>query len=351
MALLDDPKWVCPQCTYSNWLTSPFCILCRCQKPPEIIPKTSASRSRAQNQGTSGRVKPPHNRYSSGEASSCSPHIILEDSAAAWCASSVACGSDKWICHSCTYANWPNASRCVMCKVPRAQVECQRSEQTHGCTSNAGAVGGKDAPSQTALQPAQVKGGTCKKYYKAVDNSPHQKWRCPKCTYDNWSSAAKCAMCQSSKVRTPSPPLVEHHPTDRLATKLDGVLPSDNSTSFHQKNANAAAALICAQSPTPSNRHTVVTIDGPEQGALKPSSNEIHQIRNRLSSDDWLFLNACVGVVTNDYGPVKKYLRSGAGDKARQLTRDECVVLNNPSKFNVGSTLVQLAIRYTIHST
>lgn len=345
MALLDDPKWVCPQCTYSNWLSSPHCIFCRCQKPPEIIPKTSASRPRVQNQATNGRVKPTGNRYNTGEAS-CSPHIILEDSAAAWSASSMACGGDKWTCHSCTYANWPNASKCIMCKTPRpVGGEGLRSDQTTGsCGSNAGAVGGRDAPLHSALQP-QVKAG--KKYHNVVDNSTHPKWKCVRCTYDNWSSANKCAMCQTSKVRTPSPPLLEHHPPDpRSTTKLEAVSQADNSSlSIHHKNANASG-LICVSSPTTStNRHTVATIDGSEQATLKPCINEIHQIRNRLSSDDWLFLNACVGAVSNDCVPVKKYLRSNAGDKSRQLTRDECVVLNNPSKFSVGSTLVQLAVR------
>lgn len=325
-------------------------MFCRCQKPTEIIPKSSANRSRAQNQATTstttGRVKPTDNRYtiSTGEAS-CSPHIILEDSAAAWSGCpTAACGGDKWTCHSCTYTNWPNASKCIMCKTPRPLVgEVFRREQTNGSSSNAGAVGGRDAPLHSALQP-QPK--TSKKYHRnVVDNSPHAKWKCLRCTYDNWSSAIKCAMCQTSKVRTPSPPLLEHHPTDRPTTKLEAFSQADNSLSVHHKNANTPS-LICVPTPPTSstNRHTVATID--EQVALKTCINEIHQIRNRLSSDDWLFLNACVGAVSNDSVPVKKYLRSSAGDKSRQLTRDECVVLNNPSKFSVGSTLVQLAVRF-----
>lgn len=341
MALLDDPKWMCPQCTYSNWLSSPYCILCTCQKPPEIIQKTGASRSRVQNQATTTRVKPSDNRYFSTGEASCSPHI-MEDSASAWCASPTACGSDKWTCHSCTYANWANATKCVMCKTSRSSGgEGVRSEQAYaGCGGNAGAVGGRDTPLHTALQP-QAKAS--KKFQKPSDNPPHQKWRCPRCTFDNWTAAVKCAMCQTSKMRTPSPPLTEHNPA---TSKLEALPQGDiSSLSFHHKNANASG-LICAPSPTLSNRRAIATIDGSEQVPLKACINEIHQIRNRLSSDDWLFLNACLGVVNNDPAAVKKYLRSSAGDKSRQLTRDECVVLNNPSKFNIGSTLVQLAIRF-----
>ena len=70
---------------------------------------------------------------------------------------------------------------------------------------------------------------------------------------------------------------------------------------------------------------------------------QVRQIRNTLSSSDWLFLNACLAIVNDDESPVKAYLRQ-AGDKARQLIKDECLVLG--PTFTVGSTLVHLAIRF-----
>lgn len=71
----------------------------------------------------------------------------------------------------------------------------------------------------------------------------------------------------------------------------------------------------------------------------------MRQIRNRLSSSDWLFLNACLGVVNDDASAVRAYLRQ-EGDRARQLTKEECLVLGQPSAFTVGGTLPHLAIRY-----
>jgi hypothetical protein len=45
-----------------------------------------------------------------------------------------------------------------------------------------------------------------------------------------------------------------------------------------------------------------------------------------------------------DYGPVHAYLAAG-GDPARQLTAPEVALLNRTSAFDVGHTLVHLAIR------
>ena len=42
---------------------------------------------------------------------------------------------------------------------------------------------------------------------------------------------------------------------------------------------------------------------------------------------------------------MKAYLRQD-GDRARQLTKNECLVLGQPSMFTIGSTLVHLAIRF-----
>ena len=73
----------------------------------------------------------------------------------------------------------------------------------------------------------------------------------------------------------------------------------------------------------------------------------MRQIRNRLSSSDWLFLNACLGIVNDDVSAVKAYLRQD-GDRARQLTKEDCLVLGQPSTFSIGGTLVHLAIKYVV---
>lgn len=59
-----------------------------------------------------------------------------------------------------------------------------------------------------------------------------------------------------------------------------------------------------------------------------------------------LFLLLCLkGVVEGDLAAVEAYKSSG-GDIARQLTSDEVRLLNRPSAFDDGFTLVHLAIRF-----
>lgn len=57
-------------------------------------------------------------------------------------------------------------------------------------------------------------------------------------------------------------------------------------------------------------------------------------------------LSLCLeGVVEGDLAAVEAYKSSG-GDIARQLTSDEVRLLNRPSAFDDGFTLVHLAIRF-----
>ena len=56
-------------------------------------------------------------------------------------------------------------------------------------------------------------------------------------------------------------------------------------------------------------------------------------------------LTLVLGVVEGDLAAIEAYKSSG-GDIARQLTADEVRLLNRPSAFDVGYTLVHLAIRF-----
>jgi ubiquitin thioesterase ZRANB1 len=80
------------------------------------------------------------------------------------------------------------------------------------------------------------------------------------------------------------------------------------------------------------------------------SSNEMeaHQerrIRQIKRQADWSWLNACIGVVENNLGAVEQFLARG-GNVARALTSNEVLLLNRTSAFDVGHTLIHLAIRF-----
>lgn len=82
----------------------------------------------------------------------------------------------------------------------------------------------------------------------------------------------------------------------------------------------------------------------------KLSTNELeaHQerrIRQLKRQADWIWLNACIGVVENNLAAVEHYLARG-GNVARTLTSNEVLLLNRSSAFDVGHTLIHLAIRF-----
>lgn len=72
------------------------------------------------------------------------------------------------------------------------------------------------------------------------------------------------------------------------------------------------------------------------------SERKLRQLRRQA---DWNWLNACIGVIEGDPNPVEAYLASG-GEPTRMLTAAEVAILNRASAFDVGHTLVHLAIRW-----
>lgn len=68
-------------------------------------------------------------------------------------------------------------------------------------------------------------------------------------------------------------------------------------------------------------------------------------IRQLKRQADWVFLNACIGIVENNFAAVEHYLSRG-GNVGRTLTNNEVLLLNHSSAFDVGHTLIHLAIRF-----
>lgn len=82
-----------------------------------------------------------------------------------------------------------------------------------------------------------------------------------------------------------------------------------------------------------------------EDGAV--NTNYADSMRRRLfrgSEMDRRWLDACCGVVDGNVQPVEEYLSAG-GDPTRQLSEAEVMSLDRPSAFDIGFTLIHLAIR------
>ncbi|XP_077585154.1 ubiquitin thioesterase zranb1-B [Stigmatopora nigra] len=349
-------KWACEYCTYENWPSAIKCTMCRAQRPSagSIIteepfktspPLDPAGLSNSPTQGSSALLICPD--------SSARPRVRPTDTPEM---------SSKWSCHMCTYLNWPRAIRCTQCLCHRQHSHQQgrhpaRSPTESPQTSGSGC---RPAPSSTVTDP-------CEEYNDRNRLNTHARhWTCTACTYENFPKALKCVVCDHP--RPNHGPLAEpiqlasepecQQPTSKFIDADVGGRRSVGVAGGHGGVSGSLGGCSTSQrrSPPSSKRESEVNMDFQRievaSGAGVRSKEELEvdykklkQIKNRMRRTDWLFLNACVGVVEGDLAAVETYKTSG-GDIARQLSSDEVHLLNRPSAFDVGFTLVHLAIRF-----
>lgn len=216
MAVTSSSKWSCPTCTYNNWQSLPKCVLCGSSKPIDVvIPRTPVAKYRQQNSGWSklgsGGVGPSQclelNIPSTVDSP---PYGNVAQKSSAKCKT-----KGKWVCNSCTSLNWPNAGQCTSCGASRTR-PTQTSRPPNRSSESillypSGAVGGASVSGSCdmPLHSAKAKNGRHgnRGGQALATNTENRKWKCQRCTYENWPRAAKCTMCLGSKIRTPSPPL------------------------------------------------------------------------------------------------------------------------------------------------
>lgn len=201
---------------------------------------------------------------------------------------------------------------------------------------------------------------------EAAAHSSCHKWPCRDCTYENWPKASRCVMCGATRpmlkgVQDVSggsdPPVTPGdsgvHVTgggSRCGWSISGCLINNNNNNYARSRVDQSvdAPLIIAPEQ---QSGTIGGVGwGGGGGSLQSPNNceyerRLRQLRQRKREADWLWLNACLGVVEGDPHPVEAYISSG-GNPARQLTSSEVALLNRPSAFDAGHTLVHLAIRF-----
>ncbi|XP_042289462.1 ubiquitin thioesterase zranb1-B [Thunnus albacares] len=369
-------KWACEYCTYENWPSAIKCTMCRAQRPSggaiiteepfKSSPALDASLHQWDPAGLSNSPSQGGSSLLICPDSSARPRVRIAD---------VPETSSKWSCHMCTYLNWPRAIRCTQCLCQRQQAQQQQhvqhathqghhTQQPRSPTESPQTSGSgcRPAPSTTTTDP-------CEEYNDRNRLNTHsQHWTCTACTYENWSKALKCVVCDH-----PRPNSLLAEPIE-LASEPESQQPSSKLNEQDRDNRRGVVGHVVGQgvvgvvggmggcsssqrrSPPTLKRESEVNMDfqrievasgagigGKEE--LEVDFKKLKQIKNRMRRTDWLFLNACVGVVEGDLAAVEAYKSSG-GDIARQLTSDEVHLLNRPSAFDDGFTLVHLAIRF-----
>ena len=183
------------------------------------------------------------------------------------------------------------------------------------------------------------------------------KWSCPTCTYENWPKSTKCAMCgyvpnnsarsQASGLILPSPECdvgIGSAQEERLVELLARVVENERKTVPRTRHIVHLLKRSLRQPHISRYRYKIGSIIH-EPISQSPNNCEYERKMRRLRRQaDWNWLNACIGIIEGDVNPVEAYLSSG-GDPARTLTPSEVAILNRSSAFDVGHTLVHLAIR------
>lgn len=223
MAVTSTSKWACPTCTYNNWQSLAKCVLCGSSKPvDEVIPRTPVAKYRQQNSGWSklgssvGASQLPGNKGTELNT----PTLVDSSSHGGTPRSSAKCKTKgaKWSCVHCTSLNWSNAGQCTSCGTPRLRPTRNEAGRPPNRSSESillyanGAVGGAsvsgscDLPLQQSAKLKNSRHGN-RGGQGMSGSGENKKWKCQRCTYENWPRAPKCTMCLGPKTRTPSPPL------------------------------------------------------------------------------------------------------------------------------------------------
>ncbi|XP_015911224.1 ubiquitin thioesterase Zranb1 isoform X2 [Parasteatoda tepidariorum] len=221
----DEPKWTCSACTFENWPKSLKCTICLSPKQANVI-----SQEDSQDIYMIAPLISESNTNPTAQSSSASsnPH-------------------NKWSCSSCTYLNWPRATKCTQCSSVRKQFPPSPVLESSNISS----------PNELLSKSPDVVTTSASihsdSYYNDRNKSWSRtiKWTCPSCTYENWP--------KSVKVSTP------------LASASDISIASNNYL---------------------------------EECRLRNSRRNNREV-------DWTWLNACMGVVDGDADPVIEYLSLG----------------------------------------
>lgn len=241
--------WSCEQCSTINRGSFSKCSFCGVLKNGELSRKSPSSCG-----GRKHRSRPmvAQHIYGTHHVAAISDDSIVQDNRQVE-------SSVKWTCVLCSYKNWPNATKCVMCNKKRNSTCSSRLGE-----DIIGAVGG----------PTNIELSSCEE---------QSKWKCSKCTYENWPRSSKCTLCHSSKpVSPPVSPLI--------------------------------SSTVSSEEGSCSKHCSVDITELQAKIQLLSTSDRIKQIRNKMNETDWLFLNACVGVVNNEFSAVQTYIQATAGD-------------------------------------
>ena len=375
--MTDSPKtkWICAYCTYENWPASKKCTLCRASKPPQLITEDAPPPVDQDIYKMASLVTPPSPPPHGVEEANKPQSLSIEASSSrqgsqeSVPSSSTTLSSGKWSCQLCTYLNWPRSQKCIQCLSTRQKVipsSVSSSSPTPDRSSplsinvniegagSASKISPKTSPRTSPNSPEAAKAiNNDKNKVVGVIDPKQCKWTCRACTYENWPKSQKCVICGTSRGklspdsrRTASPDIIGEPPTAGGGESSDEGGSGRNSSQRMRNSPSTSRGMSDSMEILQLGGATAApNIYQEKQERNKPDDRKLVSLRNRMCDRDWLWLNACQGVVEGNGVAVEAYLASG-GDPARMLSQEEASLLNRPSAFHAGYTLVHLAIRF-----
>uniref|UniRef100_A0A1B0DGQ4 ubiquitinyl hydrolase 1 n=1 Tax=Phlebotomus papatasi TaxID=29031 RepID=A0A1B0DGQ4_PHLPP len=326
MCDMSTEKWICEYCTYANFPSSLKCTMCKGQKPllnEDIFRLNPSPPPTNANLGTlieSSTLSLSNSNLTSVASGPSSTHE----------------SRNKWHCSMCTYQNWPRAQRCTQCHTKRdtdvqnmqeqlKALSIRRSDPDLMASNRSSPFGSATiSPAPGPIYPGMLLLPGEGRQAQAL--AP--KWQCSCCTFENWPKSLKCSMCGRSRDS------VDAAQATLAPPQTPPGLPASPERDLSSEENCAATNVVNKRG---------------QQRALEASNNcDAHQerrLRQLRRQADWNWLNACMGVVENNIAAVEAYLACG-GNPGRALTINEVTLLNRSSAFDVGHTLIHLAIRF-----
>ncbi|XP_028391070.1 ubiquitin thioesterase ZRANB1-like [Dendronephthya gigantea] len=288
-----NARWSCKYCTYDNFPASTKCTLCNSKRVDSCLNEDSMD-------SIDGEAAPEDEKNNCSETSDQADLL-----------------QGRWACLSCTYLNWENSLKCVMCTNERPNDFLPQATTIDSLAKN-------QADDLTVNNNEKNR----------VISKSKPKWTCPQCTFENWNKSKKCSLCSFQKWK----------PDESAILKTKNSHNVLNLKNSRQRSRPSAGKSVAAAIQPITSEDEEQLIYGLSATSISAVSKQ-YEIKNNLQESDWMWLSACIGVVEGEPSSVKLFLSSG-GSAARKLTPNEVLVLNRPGVFEVGDTLVHLSIRY-----
>lgn len=399
-----DAKWSCSMCTYLNWSSATKCAECSVPRRHVFI-STCTSQSTSSNISQENKCQIEQlnqndpSKTTTNTSDKTSP-VSPDNAKMLWNANNeknkaVAAyirNTIKWACKACTYENYPRNKSCIMCSTPRGK---SYTENFAPHESRAVPSGSRyelplhiETINQENIKSGQNSPVICTNHNEKEKISPHNNQNENERTSPNNSSPVNNRLRQTSPIsgdsgkksngvsraarhysgqngannksgqNSPigSSGLINSNENESITTQYSPknnrsglVSPSNVSESSGSDKGSPTSVRSSVESRNRNHSDSLIIQDG--ACAIASARDEeirqkrIQKLRRRLTTCDLIWLNACEGVVNGDPTGIEHFLTSG-GDPNRQLTKDEVFILDRPSAFEVGYTLVHLALRF-----